>query len=208
MNELEIKKEVIKISTLMEERGLANGIEGNFSIIDRESGRLYITPSATRKSFLTPEMIAVMEGDDQVDGSCKRSSEYLLHQAVLKARPDCNAVAHAHPPFLTAFAFCGESFSLRCCTTFALVCGDKIPLVPYKKPESAELTEGIAEALEISDIILLENHGIVCAGKTLDRACGIVESMENAARTYAYTKMMGMKTKDIPADEYKRLIEE
>ena len=54
--------------------------------------KLYITPSGTRKSLLTEKDIAVLQDGEQIEGYLKRSSEYLLHEAALKARPDCNAV--------------------------------------------------------------------------------------------------------------------
>ena len=70
----DIKKEVVLYSKIMDQKGLVNTLEGNLSILDREAGQLYITPSGTRKSFLNEDMIAVMEGDKQVAGSLKRSS--------------------------------------------------------------------------------------------------------------------------------------
>ena len=48
----DIKKEVVLYSKIMDQKGLVNTLEGNLSILDREAGQLYITPSGTRKSFL------------------------------------------------------------------------------------------------------------------------------------------------------------
>lgn len=44
------------------------------------------------------------ESGAQIGGRGKRSSEYLLHEAVYRARPDVNAVVHCHCPYLTAYA--------------------------------------------------------------------------------------------------------
>lgn len=105
----EIKKEIVLYSKILDEKGLVNSLEGNLSIMDRESGLLYITPSGTRKRFLDEDMVAVVKGQEQVGGSVKKSSEYLLHEAALKARPDCSAVAHLHAPYLTAYAYCNKT---------------------------------------------------------------------------------------------------
>ena len=119
-------EEVVFYAKLLDEKGLVNSLEGNISVLDRTEGKLYITPSGKRKSLLTPDMIAVMRGDEQVGGSCRRSSEYLLHRAALDARPDCSAAVHVHAPYLTAYAFCSRSIRLRCSTTFGRG-GDRAP---------------------------------------------------------------------------------
>lgn len=119
--ETEMKKEIVFYAKLMDEKGLVNTLEGNLSILDKETGKLYITPSGIRKRFLKEDMIAVVKDGEQIGGTAKKSSEFLLHEAALKARPDCNAVAHIHAPYLTAYAYCGKNISLKCSTTFALV---------------------------------------------------------------------------------------
>ena len=45
-----------------------NTLEGNLSILDRETNQLYITSSGIRKALLNEDMILVMEGDKQVAG--------------------------------------------------------------------------------------------------------------------------------------------
>ena len=43
----ELKKEVLYYAKLMDEKGLVNTLEGNLSILDRKTGKMYITPSGT-----------------------------------------------------------------------------------------------------------------------------------------------------------------
>ena len=90
----ELKKEIVYYAKLLDEKGLVNTLEGNLSILDRETGKMYITPSGTRKRFLNEDKIAVVKDAEQIEGTVKKSSEILLHEAALKARPDCNAAAH------------------------------------------------------------------------------------------------------------------
>ena len=95
---------VAKFSRIAEEKGLVNCLEGNLSVIDRRNGNIYITPSHKAKSLLTPEMICVVDSSgEQIGGTGKKSSEFFLHEAAYKARPDCNAVFHCHVPYLSAF---------------------------------------------------------------------------------------------------------
>ncbi|MCH4054399.1 MAG: class II aldolase/adducin family protein [Atopobiaceae bacterium] len=181
----------------MDEKGLVNSLEGNLSILDRESGLLYITPTATRKAFLDEDMIAVMDGDEQVGGSVRRSSEYLLHKVALESRPDCNAVLHCHSPYLTAYAFCGKGVDIDCSTTFSIL-HDGIPCIPYGEPGKIDITNGLKDAIQSHDIVLLANHGIVCVAKDLEHACAVVEATEAVMRIHFLATVQGMTPLSIP----------
>lgn len=202
----DIKKEIVFYANLLDEKGLVNTLEGNLSILDRETEELYITPSGTRKRFLNEDMIAVVKNGEQIAGSVKKSSEYLLHEAALKARPDCNAVAHIHAPYLTAYAYCGQDISLKCSTTFALVYGEKIPCLPYGEAGTVHIADGIEEAIKDHDLILLGNHGVVSVGKTMEDAVKIIEAAEEVLKIYHITKEIG-EVKDIPEDKWTSLVE-
>ena len=58
----------------MDEKGLVNTLEGNLSILDRKTGKMYITPSGTRKRFLNENKIAVVntENGEQIEGTVKK----------------------------------------------------------------------------------------------------------------------------------------
>ena len=167
----EFKKEIVYYAKLLDEKGLVNTLEGNLSILDRETGKMYITPSGTRKRFLNEDKIAVVKDKEQIEGTVKKSSEILLHEAALKARPDCNAAAHIHAPYLTAYAYCGKDIKLKCSTTFSLVFEE--------------------DAIKDHDLILLGNHGCIAVGKTLEDAVKIIEAAEEVLRIYHLTKEIG-----------------
>lgn len=198
-----LKKEIIYYAKLLESKGLVNSLEGNISILDRTAGELYITPSSTRKTFLTEDMIAVMKGDNQIGGTLKRSSEYLLHEAALRARPDCNAVVHAHAPYLTAYAYCNKSINIRCSTTFGLLFGD-IPCLPYGEPGTIHIADGIEEAMKEHELVLLANHGCVCVGKTMENAVSIVEAAEEVMKIYQMAKTVG-EISDLSSEQWNQL---
>ena len=74
----ELKKEILYYAKLMDEKGMVNTLEGNLSILDRETGKMYITPSGTRKRFLNEDKIAVVNTEngelskDQVKFYCMK----------------------------------------------------------------------------------------------------------------------------------------
>lgn len=201
----DIKRELVLYSHIMDQKGLVNTLEGNLSIYDRENDLLYITPSGTRKSLLSEEKIAVMRGDEQIDGQLRRSSEYLLHTAALKNRPDANAVAHLHAPYLTAYAYCGKGIRLKCSTTFALLF-EEIPCLPYGMPGTAHIADGIEEAIAEHDLILLANHGCVAVGANLEFAVSLVEAAEEVLRIYSMARQVG-QVADIAPEKLEELLE-
>lgn len=185
----DFKQQVILYSKILDQKNLVNSLEGNISIYDRKNNLLYITPSGTRKIFLDEDSIAVLKGDNQIEGNRKRSSEYLLHKVALEARQDCNAVVHVHAPFLTAYAYCQMSIEMKCSTTFTIL-HDDIPCIPYGEPGSLDITNGLTEALQNHNLVLLGNHGLVCVGKDLEQACSIVEATEEVMKIYYLAKQM------------------
>lgn len=187
---MDYRAELISIAGLAEQKGFVNAYEGNISIIDRITGNVYITPSGTRKLTLTPDQIAVVDRDgNQIAGSVKRSSEIKMHKAAYELRPDVNGVVHAHCPFLTAYAMCGQPIIANCHEEF-LVTRD-IPCIPHGKAGTEKIFEGLKNEILDHDLVLLANHGALCVGKTLDRAFMIMEAMENTVKSYTIAKLVG-----------------
>ena len=170
-------------SKIAEAKGLVNSLEGNLSVIDRATGNIYITPSHKAKCLLTPEMICVISPQgEQIGGTGKRSSEFFLHEAAYKARPDCNAVLHCHTPYLSAYAFAYRNFKTDPNTFLHKIFGDMICL-PYGEHGTHDIHKGIEDALKGRPVALLGGHGVVCVGEDLEDALGLLEAAENYAKT-------------------------
>ena len=180
---MDYAKIVAEFSKIAEEKGLVNSLEGNLSMIDRSTGNIYITPSHKAKLLLTPEDICVVDpAGEQIGGAGKKSSEFFLHEAAYKARPDCNAVFHCHAPFLTAYAFAYRDFCTDPNTFLHCILGD-ITCLPYGEHGTHDIHKGIEEALDGRPVALLGGHGVVCVGQDLEDAIGILEAAENYAKT-------------------------
>ena len=177
-----------KFAAILEQKRFLTALEGNISVMDRENGLIYITPSGRMKLLLEPDMICIMDqSGNQLGGSLRRSSEYLLHEAVYRARPDVNAVIHSHCPYLTAYAVryqdfvVPESCSLREVFT-------RFACLPWGKPGTHEIHQGIEQALENSPICLLGGHGVVCAASSLEQCVGLLDAAEGLAKTLHLAK--------------------
>src|SRR5512141_1405322 len=99
------------VMTRIYNRGLTTPSGGNLSVLDDDGG-LWVTPSLLDKGRLGSEMMVKIAADGSWSGSVKPTSEWYFHRAVLQARPDARACAHAHCTSLVAFSVLGQPLPL------------------------------------------------------------------------------------------------
>lgn len=163
---------------------------GNLSIIDSD-GNIWITPSGIDKGALTPADICMVKPDGTVVGKYKPSVELPFHKLVYKTRPEMKAVVHAHSPALVSYSLIRKIPDTRIIPTARLVCGD-VRIAKYEVPGSIELGEAIAEEFKKgSDVVVMENHGVVTCGKDLFDAFEKFETLERCAKLDITSKLLG-----------------
>lgn len=167
--------------------GMTTTSGGNLSIRD-ENGDVWITPSGVDKGSLTRGDMIQVKPDGTVIGVNRPSVELPFHLAVYRARPDLNAVLHAHHPILIAFSLVRKLPDVSLIPNAAQICGP-LRVAQYGLPGSELLGMRIAKEFEQgSNTVLLENHGIVCGAPSLFEAfmafdifacCGRIEINAN-----------------------------
>jgi ribulose-5-phosphate 4-epimerase/fuculose-1-phosphate aldolase len=120
-----------------------------------------------------------------------------MHTRILATKPQANAVIHAHAPNATILANCGLPF-LPISTEAAFF--GNIPRVPFLMPGTPELAEAVAAAMEDEWAVLMINHGIIVAGRTLRRAADMVEIIERSAEVILGCYAVGKEPPVLPAD--------
>jgi L-fuculose-phosphate aldolase len=194
----EIRRNIVEISKLMYDKGMVNAFEGNISVIDK--GKIYITPSAACKGFLTEEQITVTDMDgNRIDGYLKPSSEIKLHIAAYKKRTDIHSVVHAHSPYATAFAVAGRPIETKAYPEMIVLYG-KIPLAAYGTPSTDEISKGMDEYIGKYNVILLANHGIMAVGNDAYDAFFRLESAESMAKVLFTAQMLGGE-RELPGEK-------
>lgn len=162
--------------TLIEE-SLTWGHSGNISV-RIEPGVFLITAGGTDLGKLDKWSIIRCRVDDgSWDGPRKPSMETELHRGIYQACPQANAVIHSQPPYST-LAACTD-LAIR--TDFlpeAMAYLGKIERVPYFHAGSMELAQATARQARNSNVLILENHGIVCWERTLDQALLLTRTLE------------------------------
>jgi L-fuculose-phosphate aldolase len=163
---------------------------GNLSIRDQD-GVVWITPARVDKGSLRRDDVIRVAEDGRSEGPHPPSSEFPFHKAIYAARPDIRAVVHAHPVALVAFSICGRVPDTRLLPQSRRVCGE-VGFAPYALPGSEALGEKIASTFSRGfNAVLLENHGVVTAGTTLQQAFERFETLEFAAKTVIKASQLG-----------------
>jgi L-fuculose-phosphate aldolase len=172
---------------------------GNLSVRDAH-GDIWITPARVDKGGLRREDMIRVDAQGNAHGPHPPSSEFPFHKAIYKARPDLKAVVHAHPVALVAFSVSKQVPDTRLLAKARLTCGEP-GFAPYALPGSEALGKVIAETFaQGHDAVVLENHGVVVGGRSLDDAFQRFETLEFTAKTWVKAKLLGeVQVLDEPA---------
>jgi L-fuculose-phosphate aldolase len=163
---------------------------GNLSIRD-DDGDIWITPARLDKGSLRRDHIVRVRPDGTTDGPNRPSSEFPFHKAIYEARPEIRGIVHAHPVALVAFSICRKVPDTRLLDQAQHICGS-VGFAPYALPGSAALGRSIARTFsEGFDCVVLENHGVVTAGSSLQNAFERFETLEFTAKTVIKASQLG-----------------
>ena len=82
----------------------------------------------------------------------------------------------------------------------------EVPLTPYGLPSTTELSDAIIPALEKHDAILLENHGALSYGHTLQSAYFKMEALDYYAKVVYLAAGYG-GAKEFSAEQVEKLLD-
>lgn len=192
MNEAELRDEIVRITRIVADYGLARSSDGNISARLTDD-RFLITPRSVYKMSLQPEDLIIVDAQGRLlEGreGMGPTSETAMHMEVYRQRPDVNAVLHAHPPYATALTVVGIPFPTEYLPEVLIALGP-VPTAPYARPQTQALAESIRELIRDHNNVLLSHHGSVSAAATLEKALIDLERLEHTAYTYYLTQALG-----------------
>ena len=186
----QIKEQICEIGRRVYNKGFAAANDGNISYRVGEN-EVLCSPTMICKGFMTPDDICAVDLEGaQIAGKRKRTSEILLHLAIMKHRPDVKAVVHCHPPHATAFAVAREPIP-QCVLPEIEVFMGEVPLAPYETPGGNAFANTVLPFLEKTNTIILTNHGTVSFGTNLEEAYWKTEILDAYCRILILTKQLG-----------------
>ena len=203
-----IKKQILKIAEAAERDGLIRHGSGNFSMMDEKTGYICITPTGQDRNDNSVDSILVIDIDGNIienKNNLKPTSEALMHLAAYKSRDDVKAVCHTHAVYSTVFAV--QNKEILPVVFESLMFGGIVPVAKYGTPGTTDLANSIIEPLKKSDACLLEKHGVLTVGNTIEDAYIKMQYVEDMAKIYLYSLLLsGGKLDTIPQSEFDKVI--
>ena len=186
------RKEVAHFMRRLYKHGLTTTSGGNISLrISKEI--ILITPSATDKGRMNWKEVAILTiFGENLTPNLKPSIETPMHLSIYKKKEDVLAVVHAHPVFASLFTAIKSKINTNLTAEAKAILGDPL-LIRYAVMGSEALADVVAANVINSDILLLENHGVLTTGSNLVQAFDKVEVLENAAKMTLMTEKTGRK---------------
>lgn len=188
MTDQDLRREIIKTARAMNAQGINQGTSGNVSA--RVDGGFLITPSGIDYEALEPEDIVRMSMGGDAEGPHNPSSEWCLHRDLLNAKPEAQAVLHAHPLFATTLS-CLRSPIPAFHSMVAIAGGKDIKCSTYANFGTEELSQAALEAMDGRTACLLANHGMVAVAGNLKGVLARASEVETLARQYCHILQIG-----------------
>ncbi|MDR0996725.1 MAG: class II aldolase/adducin family protein [Zoogloeaceae bacterium] len=162
------------------------GTAGNVSVRHAQNlaEGFLITPSGRDYATLAEADIPwVALADGASSGLRAPSSEWRMHAAVYRERPEAQAILHAHSPFATTLA-CLRGDIPPFHYMIARFGGDSVRCAPYALFGSEELAQAALIALPERCACLLANHGMLVFGDSLKQVFALAQELEALCEQY------------------------
>lgn len=191
----DIKRQVAVANRILADQGLATGMR---SALGHASMRLPSDPNrfAVKGRQYEVDALAVMKPEDMVvcdtegflvDGrpGLTQCSEIKIHSCIYKTQPQVQSVVHVHPSYTILLSVLGITLKPMCQEGIHLV---RRPLKVYPHVKTIQTDEEgmeLAELMGSDKAILMQGHGAVTTGATLEESVmGMVQLEEQARMNY------------------------
>ncbi len=184
----EYKSNIVQYAKKLSEQGYFGtmmGTGGNVSIRIKGENAIAVTPSGMSYKDLFEDDVCILDFDiNAIEGEHKPSVESQMHIAAYKKRPDVNAVIHTHQSKASIYAIINHPIP----PLFDEVClniGEIVDIVPYALSGTPQLVEHVKTKLGNNcHCYILQNHGVLSLGYTLDQALLNAELLEKISSIY------------------------
>lgn len=178
------------------------GFDQGLTVRDPEyPDRFWINPLAQHFGLIKVSDLQLVdhEGNIVIGDRPINQAGFVIHSAIHAARPDVLAAAHTHSTYGKAWATLGrllDPLTQDSCAFYE----DHALFDPFSGVVLAE-EEGarLAEILGSRKALILQNHGLLTVGPTVEAAAWWFIAMDNAAQTQLLAEAAG-EPKPIPRD--------
>lgn len=203
-NTQEAKRERVKLAAayrILARKGLDDGIAGHISLrVPGAPHYFWVNPFGKFFSEVTGDnLVLVNERGEIVDGGPMINfAGFCIHSAIHRTRPDVNCACHTHPPAGTAFAALGldlEPLDQVGCSFFE-------DCVLHREYGGVVLdhdyAQGIADALGEKRALVLQNHGLLTCGASVEQALVDMLDLERTCNVNLRAYATGKPVQPVP----------
>jgi len=205
---LVIREELRRCGRLLAERGLVWGRSGNISARIEPNTFLISTGGSELGSLQDDDLILCRVDKDSCEGVKRPSMELWLHRGIYRSCSDAMAIIHSQPLYSTLVSCSDIAVRTDFLPEAMAYLGD-VARVPYHHAGSRELAKATAAKAEESQVLLLENHGVVCWDSSLDEALLKTETLDFVCRLLVLSRASGLALnllgEDVAADFLRHL---
>lgn len=187
--------------------GFDDGVAGHLTLRDPENPELFwVNAFAVPFSLMTVNDILQIDhhgnivGGGRPDNQLYNRAAFAIHAQLHMARPDVNAACHSHSIYGKAYSTLGKELQITTQDHCAFY--NDVALYPNFGGVVVAEEEGahIAQYLGNKKAAILQNHGILTVGKTIEEAVAWFIQLEKACQTNLIAMAAGTPV-SVPDDE-------
>jgi L-fuculose-phosphate aldolase len=201
----ELRTKLEQAHRILHMEGLAEDASRGHVTARTGDGRIYIKPwGVDFEEVEAGDFQAVDKDGNLVEGQGRIHSEIPIHLEIYRRRRDVSSIAHVHPYYavLLSSVFKGKIHVL---SHHATLFSGKIPFyTPTELVQSKQQGAKLALALGDRPVVLMKNHGITVAGKSVEETTILSIHFEQAAKDHLLATIFG-KPSGIPLTVAKKM---
>jgi L-ribulose-5-phosphate 4-epimerase len=182
MNDMAMREKLADAGRILEIEGQGDYCMGHVTLRQPENpGRILMKAGGMGLEEMTPENIVTIDIEgEKVAGTHARHNEVYIHTEIMRVRPEIQSVVHTHAPHSVIFSSLGKP--LQPVGHPGAAFSDGLPVFSETTDliVTQELGKAVARCLGQHQVLLLRNHGIVTAGRTLEEAIYLALVLEKA----------------------------
>jgi L-ribulose-5-phosphate 4-epimerase len=193
------KQEVVEACHTLLERGYLKATEGNISTRIKGQDKFAITPSNYDYAKMQMDDICILDHHTiLIEGKMKPSIESGMHAAVYQNRADVHCVIHTHQPYASALALIKMQIPALFDEQVRFL-GRSVDIISYAPSGTGFLRNAVRSKIKNNNnAYILQNHGVLIFGGTMEQAIHNMALLEKCALTYLLAIMTEKKISKIP----------
>lgn len=146
------------------------------------------------------DMVQIDEEGQVIGGNmvAVNAAGFKIHSAIHKARPDLNAACHCHSPAGKAWSTFGRPLDIinqDSCNFYGIqAVYESFGGVVLGDEEGQRIAETLGDKARVA---VLQNHGLITAGSTVDEAAYLFTCMERACEVQIMVESTGLAKRHV-----------